>query len=50
MPFEGRLDKESHELFLRNTIPKELLMIGQTERMNSVKDFVQANGLPIKVS
>ena len=49
LPFEGRLDKDSYELFLRNTMPKELLMIGDTTRINTVKEFVQSNFLPIRV-
>jgi hypothetical protein len=49
LPFEGRFDKESFELFLRSTVPKELLMIGNAARLQETREFLEANFLPVTI-
>ena len=50
LPFEGRFDKETFELFLLNTMPKELLMMSSSStRVQRTRDFCQSNLLPITI-
>jgi hypothetical protein len=50
LSFEGRLDQETFELFVMNTMPEYLLMISSNgKKISKTQEFCTKNELTIKL-
>ena len=51
LPFEGRFDAETFDLFLLNTIPKELMFItDNSNKLQRAREFCDKNQLPVIIT
>ena len=50
LPFEARFDKETFELFIRTTAPKELLLVGTPlNKIQKAREFLAQNQLQMTI-
>lgn len=50
IPFEARMDQETFELFLLQTLPKDLVLIGKdASKVTQMKEFCKQNDLSVNI-